>query len=166
MVTTKITMKPHLAEYLTNKYPVYKKDAQGKDVFQYVQLPDELDLYHTIWNLLETMPKNGTVDLSGNVVLALPNRRAGKDPESYNYLGQRSIKLIEKRTEVLFFSELRVRLDDGKQLYGEEYSELAHEFLNEYKIESISHDALIKDFYRWRNNFRRRTNSRRNYQKK
>lgn len=151
MIVTKITIKAHLAEYLTGKY--YDTDNQC------VVLDDNLDLYHTIWNLTEKRPVNCPID-SGNLVLGLPSRRIGKNPAVYNYLGERSIKIINKRVETLFFAELRQSLDGNKHQDGIEYLDTVYEFINAYCIESITPDALLKDFYRWRDLVRKRKKKR------
>lgn len=157
MVTAQLTIKPHLAEYLNSKY----FDAEHGCIV----LPDKLDLYHTIWDLLEKRPINRQVDVKGNVTLGLPNRREGKDPSYFNYLGERSIKIINNRVETMFFAELRQELDDNKQKHGTVYLDTAHTFMCKYCIESISSDALIKDFQRWREIIRQRK-ERRKYTRK
>ena len=151
MITTKISIKPHLAEYLTAKY--WNEESSC------VILDDKLDLYHTIWNLVEKRPINCGVD-TGNLEIGLPDRRIGKDPAYYNYLGQRSAKLINSRTETLFFMELHQLLDDNKYHEGIEYNDTCFEFMKMYRIESISSDAILKDFYRWRERVRKRKKKR------
>jgi len=151
MIATKITIKQHLAEYLNGKY--YNPDNEC------VVLDDKLDLYHTIWNLTEKRPVNCPID-SGNLTIGLPSRRIGKNPEVYNYLGERSVRIINKRVETLFFAELRQRLDDNKHQEGIEYLDTVYEFINKYCIESITPDALLKDFYRWRDVVRKRKKKR------
>lgn len=155
MLTTKITIKQHLAEYLNGKYMAGESGI--------VKLPDKLDLYHTIWNLTEKRPVNCTID-TGNVEIALPDRRLGKNPETYNYLGLRSVKIINARVETLFFMELRQLLDDNKYHEGIQYKDTCCEFMRKYKIESLTEDAILKDFYRWRNTIRKR-NKKRAYNK-
>lgn len=110
-------------------------------------------------------PKDCQVDPPGNVCLGLPDRRAGKDPATYNYLGERSVAFIEKRVETMFFAELRAELDTNKQQHGINYLDTVYWFINKYKIESITADALLKDFYRWREVIRQRK-VRRNYKKR
>lgn len=155
MVTTKIQIKDCLAEYLIGKF--YDPDIKC------VCIPDKLDLYHTIWNLLEKRPVNCPIDY-GNVTLGLPHRRLGKNPDYYNYLGARSAKIIEKRVETLFWGELRQTIDENKQVFFIDYQDTVYEFINKYKIESISPDALLKDFYRWRELIRKKK-KRRAYKK-
>lgn len=157
MVTTRIHIKSHLAEYLIGKY--FDRDKQC------VCLPDHLDLYHTIWDLLVKRPDNCPVDPEGNITLGLPDRRIGKDPAYYNYLGERSIRLIEKRVEILFFGELHLELDYNKKEFGTPYQDVVHKFKCKYHIDSITDDALIKDFYRYREIIRQKK-KRRKYTKK
>lgn len=148
MIKIHFNIKSHLAEYLNGKY--YDKEQEC------VCLPDKLDLYHTIWNLLEKVPVNCKPNLEGNLCLGIPTRRIGKDPATYNYLGERSLKIITKRVEALFFGELRAKLDIGKNLHGLDYQDVIHEFKCKFLIDSITDDALTKDFYRWRELIRKK----------
>lgn len=157
MVITHINIKKHLAEYLNGKY------FNPEEVC--VCLPDNLDLYHTIWDFMVKRPIDCPVDQPGNVALGLPDRRVGKDPATYNYLGERSVTFLEKRIETMFFAEMRSELDINKQQYGINYLDTVYWFINKYKIESITGDALLKDFYRWRDVVRKKK-IRRNYKKK
>ena len=56
---------------------------------------------------------------------------------------------------------------DENDLNGHELNNLdiVHNFLCAYCIDSISEDALLKNFYRWRENIRKRK-KRREYKKK
>lgn len=156
MVTTKINIKSHLAEYLNGKFP-YKNETSDEES---VRFPDKVDLYHTIWNLLEKRPVNCPVD-KGNCSIALPSRREGKDPRYYNYLGERSVKIIERKAETFFFAELHDLLDENKHRHGITYLDTVHEFMRMYNIESITPDALLKDYYRWREVVRKKKYRRR-----
>ncbi len=148
MITTKIQLKPHLAEYLHGKYP-------DKDSPQWVHLPGELDLYHVIWDLMQKRPQHCPVD-RGNVTLLLPVRRIGKDPEYYNYLGQRSQNIIDDKVEAMFYAELHHELDTNKHTEGIQYQDTVHLFMCKYCIESITSDALLKNYYRWRDKIRKK----------
>jgi hypothetical protein len=118
---------------------------------------------------MQQRPVNCPAD-SGNLEIALPSRRKNdgsvrKDPLVYNYLGERSAKIIERKLEVMMFAELHDRLDENKHRFGIEYIETIYEFMKQYAITSITEDALIKNYYRWRDVTRRRK-IRRNYTKK
>ena len=86
---------------------------------------------------------------TGNLTLVLPDRRTGKDPEYYNYLGERSARIIDKRVRVMFYAELHDRLDENKHRYNIEYIDTVHHFMCKYNITSISEDGLLKNYYRW-----------------
>lgn len=156
MITTKISIKPHLAEYLTGRFYDHNRKC--------VRFDDKLDIYHTLWDLMVKRPDDCPID-EGNVEIFLPKRSEGKDPRSYNYLGERSVKILERRIEDMFYAELRAKYDEDKHRVGQGYADTAHEFLCKYKIESISSDALIKDYYRYRINVLKRTRSVRRYEK-
>ncbi len=153
MLTTKIQIKPHLVEYITNKFGM----ENGV-----VQLPRDLDLYHAIWDQLIKRPIN-SVD-QGNLEIALPDRRTGKSPETFNYLSKRSCAIIERRIEVMLWAELHDLLDEEKHRYGVEYIDTVHTFKCKYILNSISEDALLKNYYRWRDRVRKKR-ERREYKK-
>jgi len=155
-MTSRIEIKPHLQEYVTGKF---NNLANGP-----VRFPDSLDLYHTIYDLLRRRPADAPPIDRGNLEIILPVRTNGKKVEYYNYLGQRSAAIIEKKIETMLWAELHDQLDEQKHRYGVEYIDTVHHFMCKYCIESISEDALLKNYYRWRHKVRQRT-KRRDYKK-
>lgn len=152
MMTTKIQIKPHLAEYIYGKYP----DSCENNA---IKFPDSLDIYHIIYDLTEKRPQNCYRD-QGNLEICLPDRSIGKSPETYNYLGIRSQTIIEKKIELLLLAELHDLLDENKHSYGIDFIESVHYFMKKYCIESISEDAFLKNYQRWRDKLRRRAQKR------
>lgn len=157
MVTTKILIKPHLAEYVKSKY----ETNNGC-----VSFPKNDDLYHLVWQLMTKTPANvNPFDRSGNLIIALPDRRVGKNPEVYNYISARGEKIIEKKIRQLFTLELHTAMENnafsGFVLTNQERVSL---FMAQYSLESISEDALLKDYYRWRDLVRKK--EKRQYRKK
>lgn len=146
MVVVKIEIKEHLKEYLLGRF------NEGED--GPVRFPDKLDIYQLIYDLTEKRPI-GFVD-KGNVEIVLPQPHAGKKATSFNYLSLRSQRLIEKKIEVMMWAELHDLLDTSKHLYGLPYNETVYKFMKMYGIASLSEDAMIKNFYRYRENIRRR----------
>lgn len=149
MMTATISIKPHLAEYMKARY------GQLDGI---IRLPDSDDLYHLIWQLMGRTPAGvNPFDRQGNLVMALPDRRLGKDPAVFNYLSHRSEEIIEKKIRQLFTLELHQAMDanahNGHLLTNQE---MVCCFMAQYGIESISEDALLKDYYRWRDLVRRR----------
>ena len=157
MITTSISITPYLAEYLRGKY------NNGAD--EPFRIPDNTDLYHVIWTLMSRRHQNQSPIDDGNLTIILPERRIGKDPEIYNYLSPRSAKIIETEIRRMFNRELHTAMDEN-DLNGHELNNLdiVHNFLCAYCIDSISEDALLKNFYRWRENIRKRK-KRREYKK-
>ena len=153
MTTTKIELPPHLCEYLRGKYGNFK-DAP-------IRLPDHTDLYHIIFDLLERRPANLGAD-HGNLELVLPQRDVGKRPETYNYLGVRSQRIIARRVETLMWADAHDLLDTMKHREGMDYKDAVCLFIRRYGIESLSEDAFLKNYYRWRLKMRRNIKNRKN----
>jgi len=157
-MTTKIQIIPYLAEYLIGKYNNGSPEA--------VKFPDESDIYHSIWQLMTRRPKQMSFVDAGNLEIFLPERRVGKDPKVYNYLSETSISMLEKKIKKEFNEELHSLINDNVER-GKPYDniEVIHQFMCAYCIESISEDALIKNYYRWKENIRK-LRTRREYKKK
>jgi len=145
MVTTRIQIKQHLHEYVAGKYNGFS----GKPV----RFPDNLDIYHTIFNLTEKRPADCQVD-TGNLEIVLPDRYGAKHPETYNYLGIRSQKIIERKLEIMFWADFREYIDFEYHNNGTPFIESICFFMHKYGIESITEDALQKNYYRWRKRVR------------
>ena len=94
MVTTRIEIKEHLAEYIYGKY--------NDCMIGPVSFPSKEDIYHVIYDLL----------------------------------------------------------DENKHLYGIQYIETVAYFMRKYGIQSISEDALLKNYYRWRDKVRKKSRRR------
>lgn len=147
MITTRISIPQHLAEYIEGKYGSFTDGP--------VRLPDSSDLYHVIWDLLEKRPKTAGAD-SGNLELVLPERSYGKRPESYNYLGIRSQCIIGRKIDTMMWSEAHCYIDEQKHQHGVDYKDAVIRFRLKYGIESLSEDAFIKNYYRWRGKVRKK----------
>ena len=158
MITTRFTIPPHLAEYLNGKF-----NGCGTGP---ISLPDTSDLYHLLWGLMSRRPAGVSPIDEGNVFLQLPDRRAGKDPQYFNYISGRAAKLFADRVNSLFIAELHQRMDDTHiSTHPICFTDVVHLMLSEYDINSISEDALIKNYRRWRDRTMKRT-KRRAYSRK
>lgn len=147
MVAIKITIKEHLKEYVVGKF------NNGED--NPVHFPHEYDIYHLIFDLTEKRPAGALNE--GNLEIFLPEpRNGGKKTTTYNYLSKRSQYLIEAKIETMMWAELHDLLDYNKHKLGLRYNETVYCFMKKYHIESITEDALIKNFYRHREKIRRR----------
>ena len=151
MTTTRISVPPFIAEYILGKYGSFSKSP--------VRLPDSTDLYHVIYDLLEKRPVDAPAD-RGNLELILPERSCGKRPETYNYLGQRSQRMLSERMEVMMWADAHSFIDEQKHQHGVDYKDSVIQFCTRYGIESLSEDAFIKNYYRWRGKVRKKDKKR------
>lgn len=145
MFTTRIHIKPHLKEYVSGKYSQFPDHP--------VKFPDRMEIYHAIVNLMGKRPVNCPVD-SGNLEIVLPKTDSYKHPKTYNYLSAQSQKKIEKMIEVMFWSDFRYFIESEHHKNGTPYSNLVYDFWSKHGIKSISEDALLKHYYRWRKKIR------------
>lgn len=147
MISVKINVPEHIAEYITAKY--YDNETGC------VRFPANSDIYVMIFDLLQRRPQSSPVD-TGNLEFALPDRRIGKSPETYNYLSARSASMLADKMRLMMWSELHDFMDEQKHDKGQQFKDSVFIFMRRYSIESISEDALLKNYQRWRYKVRRR----------
>ncbi len=147
MITVKITVEQHVAEYIRGKY--YDCEAGT------VRFPSALDIYILIYDLLTKRPSCCPVD-SGNLEFALPERREGKDPAYYNYLSERAQKVLADKLRLMMWAELHDFMDENKHINGIQFKDSVFLFMSKYGIEGITEDALLKNYQRWRDKLRRK----------
>lgn len=152
MIKVKITVPEHVAEYIRGKY---YDPAVGA-----VRFPSSLDLYVAIYDYVERRPVSCPVD-TGNLEFCLPDRRVagmagGKNPESYNYFSATSQKKLGDKMRVMMLAELHDSMDENKHIHGIQFKESVFRFMRRYGIESITEDALLKNYQRWRDKQRRK----------
>ncbi len=151
MITVKIQVKQHVAEYIRGKYFDHEAGI--------VRFPPTLDIYILIYDLLQKRPHNCPLEL-GNLEFALPDRRdanmaGGKSPEQFNYLSARAAKRLGDKMHLMMWAELHDLMDENKHLKGIKFKDSVFEFMCRYGIESITEDALLKNYQRWRDKQRR-----------
>ena len=152
MNTTKIKIKPHLAEYCIGKW--------GNDFTEPVEFPSYTDLHVTVYDLLQKTKLDYDPE-NYNLEIVIPNRKEDSEGfrkclEYYKYLSVKSCQTIEKRIAQIFWIELHEELMYWKEEHAQNYEITVNYFICKYRIESISEDALLKNFYRWRINTKKR----------
>lgn len=147
MMTIKTTVEPHVAEYIRGKF----YDSQAGTV----RFPSTMDIYILIYDLLQRRPADHPFD-TGNLEFALPERREGKDPLSYNYLSGRAQKILGDKMRLMMWAELHDLMDENKHINGIQFKESVFLFMRKYDVESITEDALLKNYQRWRDKIRRK----------
>lgn len=151
---TTISIEPYLAEYITAKYEV---DARTGGV----KIPSSTDLYFCLWEQMSKRRANQPEYKDGNLRIFLPFRKSGvngtpwKDPAYYNYLSPAAVKEIENQIRRMFNFELhRILLENEEFGRKKRNLDVVYEFIRAYKLKSISSDALLKNFYRFRHRLR------------
>ncbi len=147
MMTIKITVEQYVAEYIYGKF--YDSESGA------VRFPSAMDIYILIYDLLQKRPVDHPRD-TGNLEFALPERREGKDPLTYNYLSGRAQKILGDKMRLMMWAELHDLMDENKHINGIQFKESVFMFLRKYNIESITEDALLKNYQRWRDKQRRK----------
>lgn len=148
-----IRIEPYLAEYISAKY-------ESDTTTGGVKIPYSSDLYFCIWELMSRQRINQPDVANGNLRIHLPFRRAGtcspwKDPAYYNYLSALSAKEIESHIRRMFNFELhRVLLENEEFGRQRRNLDVIYDFIRTYQLKSISSDALLKNYYRFRNRLR------------
>jgi len=145
MFTTSFFIKDYLAEWLQSKYGI-----EGV-----VTLPSHSDLNILLWDVMSTRPRLVSPIDTGNLTVSLPSRRAGKRPETYNYVSTRGAKLFELRALEIFRLDLFQHLDtDRTNGSRKRIIDSVGDFMSSNGIHSITEDALVKSYYRYRMNNR------------
>lgn len=147
MMTVKTAVEPHVAEYIRGKF--FDHEAKA------VRFPPALDIYILIYDLLQKRPVACPVD-TGNLEFVLPERRMGKDPITFNYLSGRAQKILADKMRLMMWAELHDLMDENKHINGIQFKESVFMFMRKYAIESITEDALLKNYQRWRDKQRRK----------
>lgn len=153
--TVGIHIEPYLAEYVSKKFKIDPKTGG-------VKIPYTTDLYFVVWNLM-AKPKPDSMakpieEETINLRIHLPNRRhgadelPGKNPAYFNYLSRTSAKKIEDAIRLMFNFEFhRTMMENEEFGRPRKAQEVVDDFIHVYSLESISRDALLKNFYRYRN---------------
>jgi hypothetical protein len=149
MITTSIKIKPYLREFLLHAY--------GEEPLRF---PDSSDLLAFVHELRIKRPTRATGEPVGNLLLAIPFQKHGKDPRQYNYLTPRSQRVIQNKVNTLFTATMNDYVARKVHVLGLEYREAIELFIEEYGIDSISFEGLKQKNYRDRSGKRYRRENR------
>lgn len=147
--TTLIFIEPYLAEYCRNLYSCGRKDGA-------VRIPYTSDLYHLVWEQMSKRPDGYQSPAAGNLCILLPTSRecdddSRKNPLYYNYLSDRAVRMIERWLYRAFNFEFHgVMMENEHCGRPMTHLELVRQFIRQHGLKSITEDALIKNFQRYR----------------
>ncbi len=131
MITVKISVEQHVAEYIRGKY--YDHEAGA------VRFPSALDIYILIYDLLKKRPTGCPVD-SGNLEFALPEgaRVKTRNITTTYRIERRRFSVINCADDV---GELHDFMDENKHINGVQFKDSVFLFMSKYGIEGITEDA-------------------------
>lgn len=141
MFTIRFSIRPYLAEYCSLKYSWPQRSA--------CKIPPSSELHVLFLELLSKRPLTAGRE-TGNIEFILPNHPSGKRTVTYNYLSQRSQRRIEQYLYVMFWAEFHRFTEYQLHVKGESLLMSVLLFKSKYNIESLSQDAFIKNYQRWR----------------
>ncbi len=161
MITTKIQIEQYVAEWLRAKF--------YDSVVGAVRFPPDTDLYEKVYDVMQVRPSNVHPVDTGNLCLALPDKREGnyswgKNPEKYNYISERGARILNKRFKSMFWAEIHEIMDENKHLHGIDYQDTAYLLVRRYDLTGISDEGLLKNYQRWKEKIRR--SKKRDYRKR
>ena len=138
-----IRITPYLAEYAVRKFHVDERTGA-------ICIPETSDLYHVVWNGM-TKPRRGDIPEEGNLQILLPKRREGKNPAYYNRMSSQSVKAFDRSLRIIFnFEYHHFLLDHDRNGTRRNIIDLVDEFICKYNLASVSSDALVKNWQRYR----------------
>lgn len=168
-----IRITPYLAEYARKKY--HASSLTGA-----VRFPSTSDLYHCLWTNMQRPPSSASNSpsapapafsaeapalsapvpkdsSSGLLPISLPSRRPSssdgpwKDPTRYNYLSAEAARAIETCLRREFNFEFhRVMMENEEKGRPRRNIDVVENFIREYRLTAITSDALLKNYYRYR----------------
>lgn len=147
MITTAITVERTLRDYLYSKYYDSETDT--------IRFPPTEDVYHILRDLLQRRPAGVSPIDTGNLVIALPDTRIGKDPAVFNYLSIRSTSILKQKLQEMMSAELHGWIDHAHHTLGLKYKDALYSFMVNFNIDESAEDALWKNYQRWRDRVRR-----------
>lgn len=147
-MTTKIIVPEFIRRWVLS---TYKIEGEGAAVFS-----EKDDIYHIVSDVLTRRGPGDPMTDTGNLEIKVPKPRYGKDPRYFNYISPKGTRIIVRKLRALFY------ISAHEFIYGKEKTgaytikESAYLFMVQYDLDgTITEDALIKDYQRWRKKFSR-----------
>lgn len=146
MTTVRIQVKEHLAAYMYARYETQQTPAGIA-----LKLPSREVLYHVIHQLTVPYPANRPRREQGNLHLCLPDPHYGKNPDTYNYLGEESTTLLERKIDEQMKTELYDYLLTQYFRHHREFKMSLETFVDTHGMtDFVNERSLMRGFQRWR----------------
>lgn len=160
-----IEITPYLAEYARKKYHAGTADGS-------IHIPSTSDLYHCVWHHMQRPPSPPAPKMPpapmlaasaasqpspGILLISLPSRRPSstdgpwKDPAYFNHLSSEAARSIESCLRREFNFEFhRAMMENEERGHPRRNIDVVDDFMRQYRLQSITSDALLKNYYRYR----------------
>ncbi|WP_289123848.1 hypothetical protein [uncultured Bacteroides sp.] len=143
MITVTIQMKPYLAAYLQSAYAHCTVEGA-------IRFTKNQNLYSCLLQLTTPRPKGVSWRDRGNVTLSLPCPSVGKDPRTYNYLGEEAVKILEQEINYEMRMDYYRFLRRNKFKNGMMFTRATELYLEEHGMtELIPEETLLKSYFQW-----------------
>ena len=87
---------------------------------------------------------------SGNITFSLPCPSVGKDPRTYNYLGEEAVKILEQEINYEMRMDYYRFLRRNKFKNGMMFTRATELYLEEHgMMELIPEETLLKSYFLW-----------------
>lgn len=145
-----LKIEAYLADYIQHRYP-------WDTCHQRVLIPPSSDLYHCLYENLR-VPRSDTRICEPNIWIALPSpgyvaNGYWKDTQRFCALSERGERLVAQCIRRQFNFEFhQVLIENDENGRPQLMKDVIHAFIKKYSL-SISEEALIKNYQRFRKKF-------------
>ncbi|WP_349913031.1 hypothetical protein, partial [Bacteroides cellulosilyticus] len=143
MITVTIQVKPYLAAYLQSAYAHCTIEGA-------IRFTKNQNLYSCLLQLTTPRPKGVSWRDQGNITFSLPCPSVGKDPRTYNYLGEEAVKILEQEINYEMRMDYYRFLRRNKFKNGMMFTRATELYLEEHgMMELIPEETLLKSYFLW-----------------
>lgn len=143
MITVTIQVKPYLAAYLQSAYAHCTIEGA-------IRFTKNQNLYSCLLQLTTPRPKGVSWRDQGNITFSLPCPSVGKDPRTYNYLGEEAVKILEQEINYEMRMDYYRFLRRNKFKNGMMFTRATELCLEEHGMtELIPEETLLKSYFLW-----------------
>ena len=108
------------------------------------------NLYSCLLQLTTPRPKGVSWRDQGNITFSLPCPSVGKDPRTYNYLGEEAVKILEQEINYEMRMDYYRFLRRNKFKNGMMFTRATELYLEEHgMMELIPEETLLKSYFLW-----------------
>lgn len=143
MMTVSLNVEPYLAHYMYARYANCVHEGAIKLSFQ-------SDLYHQLLGWTLPRPKGVSWKEEGNLTLALPSPRIGKDPRTYNYLSEEARYRITRAIKEQMRWEMMDYMKQERLKHGVMFTRSMQQFIKDFDMEDLVNEETLMKYFQTR----------------